>query len=156
MAHQTKKENKYTQTDYKLVSYSPEEEEYIPYLDGCTKIRLNNYKDPFLQDYYFSHSKWKEDGERFLKDEFVNEFIQTGKIPVLNDGRPEMKQFFDYTVSSNIFYHEWGETRRFAKTFMENMLKVYKEHGNIPEYVSCMSQAVIQLSKWTFYNFIDN
>ena len=147
MEHQVEKEDKSVQTEYELFSYYPNEEEYLPRLDDGTIISYE-FEDKFLQDYANSYEKWKKDGERFLKDEFVDEFIKTGIIPVLNDGRPEMEQFFEYILSSCAFLVEWGNTRMFIKPFIENMLKIFNEHGNVPEYLASISQTIIQLVDW--------
>ena len=147
MENQVGKDDKYVQTDYALVINNQGYEELLPCLDDGTIISYE-FEDKFLQDHANSYEKWKKDGERFLKDEFVDEFIQTGKIPVLNDGRPEMEQFFYYITSTNAFLVEWGNTRILIKPFIENMLKVYKEHGNVPEYLSSISQTIIGLVEW--------
>lgn len=117
MEHQVEKEDKSVLTDYVLVSYYPEEEAFLPRLEDG---RFFSYEceDKFLQDYTNFYDIWEKDGERFIKDDFVDDYIKTGKIPVLNDGRPEMEQFFDYTISSNIFWVGWYANRILAKTFM--------------------------------------
>ena len=119
----------------------------MPRLDDGTII-IYEFEDKFLQDYANSYGKCEKDGERFLKDEFVDEFIKTGRIPVLNDGRPEMEQFFEYILSPDAFLIEWGNMRMFIKPFIEKMLKIYNEHGNDPEYLASISQKIIQLVDW--------
>ena len=79
-----------------------------------------------MQDHTNSYDKWKKDADRFTKDEFVDEYIKTGKIPVLNDGRPEMEQFFDYIMITNAFHVYWGAAKVLVKAFIEDMLKTYK------------------------------
>ena len=37
-------------------------------------------ENPFLQDYFNSYDKWIKDGERFLNEDFVLEYIRRGKI----------------------------------------------------------------------------
>ncbi|KAK8843209.1 hypothetical protein M9Y10_025057 [Tritrichomonas musculus] len=150
MEHQIEKEDKATLTDFIFVDCYPqsgEEEAFVPRLDDGTIVSYES-EDPFLRDYYNSYSKWANDGERFLNEEFVKEYISTGKITILRDGRPEMEAWLNYTCDSNAFLVEWGNSRVFAKEFIEKMLKVFNEHGNIPEYLSSKSQTVIQLSEW--------
>lgn len=148
MECQIKKENKETQTDYTLFNWYPEEEkEELPRLDDG-QIIFYESEDPFLQDYFNSYNKWIKDGERFLKEEFIGEYISSGKAPALKDGRPEIDQWFKYTIENNIFLVGWGSLRVNAKEFIEKMLNIYKEHGNIPETLSSNSRAAIRLANW--------
>ena len=109
-----------------------------------TKASLNTAREIIKQ----VNPSIKEDDIRLIYEEFVKEYISTGKIPILRDGRPEIEAWFNYTCDSNAFLVEWGNSRVFAKEFIEKMLKVFNEHGNIPEYLSSKSQTVIQLSEW--------
>lgn len=150
MEHQVEKEDKATLTDYVFVGCYPqsgEEETFFPRLDDGT-IVYYECEDPFLQDYYNSYYKWKNDGLRFLNEDFVKEYISTGKIPILKDGRPGMEEWFNYTLNTNVFMEIWGGERILAKEFIEKMLKVFNEQGNIPEYLSTKSHNVIELSEW--------
>lgn len=152
MEYQVEREDKSVQTDYEMVSRfdivrSYQEEEELGRLEDGSIISYE-FEDKFLQDYTNSYGIWKKDADRFIKDEFVDEFNKTGTIPVLKDGRPEMEQFFDYTMSTNAFDVYWGATKIFIKTFIEDMMKTYQEHGKVPEYLSSISQKIIALVEW--------
>ena len=142
-------EDKATQTDYVFFdcySQSREEEIFFPCLDDGTIVYYES-EDPFLRDYYNSYYKWEKDGARFLNENFVKEYISTGEIPIMNDGRPELEEWFKYTLNTGVFIEEWGFGRIKAKEFTERMLNVFNEHGNIPDYLSTQSHDVIQLSE---------
>lgn len=152
MEYQVEREDKSVQTDYEMVSRfdivrSYQEEEELGRLEDGSIISYE-FEDKFLQDYTNSYGIWKKDADRFIKDEFVDEFNKTGTIPVLKDGRPEMEQFFEYILSPDAFLIEWGNMRMFIKPFIEKMLKIYNEHGNDPEYLASISQKIIQLVDW--------
>jgi hypothetical protein len=85
----------------------------------------------FARREYYDCDKWKTDGERFLTQEFISEYIKTGNIPVLGDSRPEFIEWLYGTLATSVFYSEWGvETRQyFAKPFILSMLEHYSPHA---------------------------
>jgi hypothetical protein len=116
------------------------EEDILPRLAGGTIISYD-YGDEFFKEYAnYGFEKWKADGERFITSKFVNEYVGTGIIPVLNDGRPELAAWFDYTVNSNVFLVEWGGARELTRDVLQCILKTYLEYGEIPEYISSKMQ----------------
>jgi hypothetical protein len=87
------------------------------------------YRDAARREYAhdYNFSKWKSDGDRFLTQAFIDEYIKIGKAPLLNDGRPEFIEWLYGTSSNSIFFVGWDwETRyNYAKPFIKNMLDIY-------------------------------
>jgi hypothetical protein len=105
-----------------------------------------DYGDEFFNEYAnYGFEKWKADGERFITSKFVNEYVSTGTIPILNDGRPELSAWFDYTVSSCVFVVEWGGARELSREVLQRILKTYSDYGGIPEYISSKVQMAFNL-----------
>lgn len=76
-------------------------------------------------------SIWEADGQRFLDQSFLDTYAEREVAPVLEDGRPNIGLWLDYTCSSNTFFVGWNwETRsKLAKPFLEHMLGVYSKLG---------------------------
>ncbi len=135
--------------DESVLSYeytAPDLKDDLPRLDDG-QIIFYESEDKFLQDYMNSYNKWEIDGRRFISDEFVNRYIASGVIPVLNDGRPELQQWFDYTISYNVFLVGWGG-RVSAGEFVDEMLRVYSRNGEVPDYLSSKIKLVKDLINW--------
>lgn len=136
-----KKESKSTQTN---AFFFDQNETVFQRLDDGTIIYYP-CDDKFMQDYMNSYDKWKTDGERFLKDKFVNEYIKTGIIPVLGDGRPEIEDWFNYTIKSSIFWPYWEGSEIFCVQFTDELMNIYGQNGDIPEYIRSQVEKVNQI-----------
>jgi hypothetical protein len=119
-------------------SYTGED---LPRLDNGMIVSYD-YEDRFLRDYANSYDKWKADGERFLTLEFVKEYIKTDIAPLLNDGRPELIEWFGYTLESGAFTMQWGSGNVLANAFVQDMLRQYSEHGSVPSYISSSAEVI--------------
>ena len=71
-----------------------------------------------------SINKWKKDGERFLKEDF----IYSPAFPYLNDGRPELLEWLQGTYSSGIFIKTGIGLDEICE-FLESMSQIYSSHG---------------------------
>lgn len=96
-----------------------------------------------LLNEYANHgfSIWEADGKRFLDQSFLDEYVKTGIAPILDDGRPTIGLWLNYTCSSNTFFVGWNwETRSaLAKPLLEHMLDIYSDleigTDSIPSYL---------------------
>lgn len=85
--------------------------------------------DPVYTKYSnYGHQAWKNDGERFIKEDFIDEYVKTGAAPILNDGKPEFEKWLACTSASGAFIvgWDWGTRVRFAKAFLESMLYLFQ------------------------------
>lgn len=76
-----------------------------------------------LQQYIDDYNLWKSDGERFMAPSFIQEWVNTGVIPVLGDERPEFYAWLLLTSANNVFEMEWGGRRPDALEFLRQMNK---------------------------------
>jgi hypothetical protein len=109
--------------------------EDLPRLDDGTVIAYN-YGDEFFKEYAnYGFEKWKADGERFLTQSFIDEYVRTGIAPTLNDGRPELSKWLSYARESCIFLTPWGYADRIAAgNFFQSMLSVYSKNAVLSQY----------------------
>jgi hypothetical protein len=99
----------------------------VEYVD-ISKIIAYNYGDNFMTEYAnYGYDKWKADGDRFMTQSFIDEYIDTGVAPILNDGRPELKDWLEASAKTGLFDPGWSHTERtiLAKQFIESMLEAY-------------------------------
>jgi hypothetical protein len=99
-------------------------------------------EDKFLTEYANRSDIWKADGERFLTQQFVNEYVKTGIAPLLADGRPELTEWFDYTINNGAFTIYWGSANALVGGFIQNMLEIYSKYGIVPDYISSQARIV--------------
>jgi hypothetical protein len=92
---------------------------------------------------------WGKDGERFLTEGFLNEYVRTSIAPVLKDGRPNIRLWLDIIFASNIRVVGWGYSAKFefAEPFLRKMLLTYStlgigKDGGSPDNVSMIESVL--------------
>lgn len=82
---------------------------------------------------YGDCTEWEHDGERFMSDDFVQEYAQSGMIPLLNDGRPELINWLYGTVATSVFCESWDSESRYlsAGSLIQRMLDKYARYDNL-------------------------
>lgn len=73
---------------------------------------------------------WKDDGERFLTEGFLDAYKETGVAPDQNDGKPCLRDWLAVTFHSNVFDGYWGiEKFEIAEPLVERMRQEYIRLG---------------------------
>jgi hypothetical protein len=107
--------------------------------------RLSNFRIEYM---YYGFDKWKNDGKRFMTDEFITSYINTGVPPELKDGRPELDEWFKHTLRSSVFAGDWDDVTRNsgAGSFLNTMKEFYLAKGSIPDSLLTYLNAAIRSS----------
>ena len=66
--------------------------ELVAWRSKCKEIVLTEYGKATIDAF----EKWRKDGERFLKEDFLN----SASFPFLNDGRPELMEWLEGTLQT--------------------------------------------------------
>ena len=93
--------------------------ELVAWRSKCKEIVLTEYGKATIDAF----EKWRKDGERFLKEDFLN----SASFPFLNDGRPELMEWLEGTLQTMTLEHYWDYESRLkgAYEFLESMEKAY-------------------------------
>ena len=112
------------------------------------RIPTSYYGDSIYKEYVKDYLKWENDGKRFINEEFINEYLENGSFPKLNDGRPELDQWLGYTNVGYVFRScGWAFTIRMemAKPFIQKMYDLYQENQIEPKYIRELRQSLVYL-----------
>lgn len=108
-----------------------DQSERVNWDNKCIEICMKEYDYSKID----SIDKWKTDGERFIKEDFIN----SPAFPYLNDGRPELLEWLQGTYSSQflIIKHIGLDE---ACEFLESMSHLYSSHGleSFAIFMDCM------------------
>ena len=97
--------------------------ESVAWDNKCKEIILTEYGKSTINAF----EKWRIDGERFLKEDFLN----SESFPFLNDGRPELMEWLKGTLETRTLEHYWYCESRLegAYEFLKSMKETYSS-GN--------------------------
>lgn len=93
--------------------------ESVAWSSKCKEIVLTEYGKGTIEAF----EKWRKDGERFLKEDFLN----SASFPFLNDGRPELMEWLEGTLLTRTLEPYWDFESRLigAYEFLKSMEKAY-------------------------------
>lgn len=96
-----------------------DESESVAWSSKCKEIVLAEYGNSTIEAF----EKWRKDGERFLKEDFLN----SASFPFLNDGRPELMEWIEGTLQTWALDNYWDYDSRLigAYEFLKSMEKAY-------------------------------
>jgi hypothetical protein len=124
---------------------------YYAARDGLLGL-ISNFRIEYM---YWGFDKWKNDGKRFMTDEFATSYINTGMPPELKDGRPELDEWFKHTLESAIFVLHWSDGARdqWARSFFNTMKEFYLAKGSIPDSLLTYLNESIRCSSYSYDHF---
>ena len=85
-------------------------------------IPTSCYNDQTYKSYVRDYFLWQKDGERFLTNTFINQYVENKSMPKLNDGRPELNEWLGYTNLGYVFY-----AAGLINPFLQKMHDIYQE-----------------------------
>lgn len=113
------------------------------------------YNDQTYKGYVLDYFLWQKDGERFLTNTFINQYIENKSMPKLNDGRPELNEWFGYTNLGYVFSAAgWPFSIRneLANPFLRKMYDIYQEKKMPEECLIPLRSALVYLIPYDEYD----
>ena len=57
--------------------------------------------------YEHGYELWEEEGQRFLKEDFIQSYVDTKTPPILDDGMTEIIEWLRIGLCSSFFFLQW-------------------------------------------------
>ena len=87
--------------------------------------------------YEYDYELWEEEGQRFLKEDFIQSYVDTKTPPILDDGMTEIIEWLRIGLCSSLFFVQWVDYQRsvLGRNFLRMMLNAYKPYEEDLKFV---------------------
>lgn len=87
--------------------------------------------------YEYDYELWEEEGQRFLKEDFIQSYVDTKTPPILDDGMTEIIEWLRIGLCSSFFFLQWVSYQRsdHGRNFLRKMLNEYEPYEEDLKFV---------------------
>ncbi|KAK8836631.1 hypothetical protein M9Y10_037566 [Tritrichomonas musculus] len=87
--------------------------------------------------YEYDYELWEEEGQRFLKEDFIQSYVDTKTPPTLDDEMTEIIEWLRIGLCSSLFFVQWVDYQRsvLGRNFLRMMLNAYKPYEEDLKFV---------------------
>ncbi|KAK8834675.1 hypothetical protein M9Y10_042574 [Tritrichomonas musculus] len=99
--------------------------------------------------YEHGYELWEEEGQRFLKEDFIQSYADTKTPPTLNDGMTEIIEWLRIGLCTSLFFPQWVDYERsvLGRNFLRKMLNAYEPYEEDLKFVVKSIRYLIEVAE---------
>ena len=99
--------------------------------------------------YEYDYELWEEEGQRFLKEDFIQSYADTKTPPTLNDGMTEIIEWLRIGLCTSLFFPQWVDYERsvLGRNFLRKMLNAYEPYEEDLKFVVKSIRFLIEVAE---------